>query len=105
MWCESLQIFLTNTSTDSGSTNICKVDAQLISKLADNRSYISILWLRNRSSGYRRGDLTGYLLGVCFASVAHSANDEDAKQVVALSAILGTISLLVLIGVKMGGAA
>jgi uncharacterized membrane protein YhaH (DUF805 family) len=49
--------------------------------------------------------LTAFIIGVCFAAVAVGSNDEDAKMLLGLSTILSAVSLLVLVGVVIGGAA
>ena len=49
--------------------------------------------------------ITSYLFGACFGAATRVADDEDLTAVCGLTIVLGFITLLVLIGVKIGGAA
>lgn len=49
--------------------------------------------------------LTAYLIGACFGAVAAGSGEEDAKGMLGVSVLFGAVALLVLIGVKIGGAA
>jgi hypothetical protein len=49
--------------------------------------------------------LLAYLAGACFTATAYASNDEDAKDALGITIIAACVTLLVLIGVKVGGAA
>jgi hypothetical protein len=49
--------------------------------------------------------ITSYLLGVGFSFIVFYSRDEDAKRVFSAGTLILTMILLVLFGVKIGGAA